>query len=487
MLKIQNVTGGYNGRNIVKEISFQVHEGEFFGILGPNGSGKTTLLKMISGILPITSGNVHVKEKDIVSYKTKDLAKLVAVLPQLTGETFSYTVEEIVQLGRYAHQDGLFQTISFEDEQIIHNVMKQTGIFDFRSKLLHELSGGEQQRVFLAQALAQQPAILLLDEPTNHLDLAYQKELLDLIKMMTKELKLTVLSVFHDMNLTALYCDRILLLDNGMAKKVGIPSEVIEEELIQQVYETKVKKHYHPTMPKPQLAIIPERMKEKNIIVNEDCLKRIDDCIVFDSPIPLKTMSSAVINPGVGWFQTFVNRHVSKDYQCENHHEEMAVFLTDKGFSLANTVGMMTAVMMEDAVWKYIEDDGFSVFIAITAGVGNAVDVSRGTVHLSKPMPGTINIWIFINGELSDEAYIQAITTATEAKVKVLQDLDIKDPLTKSTATGTSTDSILIAATQKGQFLQYAGTITSLGKVIGQGVYECTKAAIEKSKSRKFK
>ncbi|MGE8207342.1 adenosylcobinamide amidohydrolase [Heyndrickxia sp. NPDC080065] len=488
MLEIQGITGGYNGQSILKDVTFRVHKGEFFGILGPNGSGKTTLLKMISGILPVMAGSIYIKEKDISSYTTKELAKVISVLPQLAGEAFSYTVEETVQLGRYAHQNGWFQSLSKEDETIVKDVMIQTGVYDFRNQSLHELSGGEQQRVFLAQALAQQPKILLLDEPTNHLDLFYQKELLDLIKQMTKKNQLTVISVFHDINLTSLYCDRLLLLNNGKMEMVGTPNEVIKEEHIQQVYKTMVKKHYHPAIPKPQLALIPEQTTGKGEVkIDQSCLKRKEDYIVLESPIPLKTMSSAVINPGVGWFYTFVNRHVSKDYNCVDHHEEMAEYLTSKGFQLDNTVGMMTAVKMEDAVWEYIDEDEFSMFTVVTAGIGNAVDVSRGDVHSSEFLPGTINTWIFINGELSDEAFIQAIATSTEAKVKVLQDLKIVDPLTETNATGTSTDSILIAATQTGVKLQYAGSVAPLGKAIGPAIYRCTKEAIENSRGRTVK
>ncbi|KQL54252.1 ABC transporter ATP-binding protein [Heyndrickxia shackletonii] len=488
MLAVKKVTGGYKGRNIVKDINFNVQAGEFFGILGPNGSGKTTLLKMISGALPISKGSIHLLGKDIFSYSAKERARLVAVLPQLTGDGFSYSVQETVLLGRYAHQSGLFQMMSQEDEAIVKEVMIQTGVFKFKQKSLHELSGGEQQRVFLAQALAQRPKVLLLDEPTNHLDLAYQKELLDFIKKMTIENKLTVISVFHDINLTSLYCDRILLIENGRMEMTGSPSEVITEEHIQHVYQTIVKEHFHPTIPKPQLALIPNQMNaEADIMINDMYLKQKGDCLVLESPIRLKTMSSAVMNPGVGWFQTFVNRHVSKNYSCENHHEEMAAFLTSEGFLPENTVGMMTAVMIEDAVSEFVMDDGFSLFIVVTAGVGNAVDVSKGDVHSSGFLPGTINTWVFINGELSDEAYIQAIATATEAKVKVLHDLKIEDPLTGTIATGTSTDSILIAATQKGKRLQYAGSVAPLGKVIGPAVYRCIKKAIEKTRERTVK
>ena len=209
MLNVQHVSGGYSNESVLKDISFEVKRGELFGILGPNGSGKTTLLKMISGILPITTGEIYIKGKRLQEYSAKQLAQIVAVLSQHSSQSFSYTVKETVSLGRYAHQKGWFQTWSNEDEEIVQRVMNQTGVSAFQNKNIQELSGGEKQRVFLAQALAQEPEILLLDEPTNHLDLSYQKELLDLLKHWTTENGLTVISIFHDLNLAGLYCDRL--------------------------------------------------------------------------------------------------------------------------------------------------------------------------------------------------------------------------------------------------------------------------------------
>ena len=146
----------------------------------------------------------------------------------------------------------------------------------------------------------------------------------------------------------------------------------------------------------------------------------------------------------------------------------------------------MTAVVTEDVVSKVYEEDGCSILIVVTAGVGNAVDVVKSYEQkLELHQPGTINTWVFVNGNLTEEAFIQAIMTATEAKVKVLQDLKVLDPRTGTIATGTSTDSILIAATQKGGFFEFAGNITPLGSQIGKGVYECTKEAIQKSDRRK--
>jgi iron complex transport system ATP-binding protein len=486
MLNVQQIAGGYSDEIILKDISFEVQKGELFGILGPNGSGKTTLLKMISGILPFAKGDIFISGKRLQQYNSKQLAQIVAVLSQHSSQSFSYTVKETVSLGRYAHQTGWFQTWGEQDEKIVQRVMKQTGITSLQHKTIQELSGGEKQRVFLAQALAQEPEILLLDEPTNHLDLSYQKELLDLLKHWTTETGLTVVSIFHDLNLAGLYCDRLLLLENGTININHIPNEVLREERIRDVYHTNIQKTPHPRVPAPQMVLIPdERQDKEKIQIDEGLLRVTNELIELRSPAPLRTMSSGVVGSGTGWHHTFVNRHVGKDYNCSDHRKEMTAFLKVNGFEPSETVGMMTAVFLNDVTFKHVEGSGFSLFVVVTAGVGNAIDSSKSEQHTFKQVPGTINTWIFVNGELTEEAFIQSIMTATEAKTKALHDLNIIDSVTGTIATGTSTDSILIAATQTGERLEYAGTVTDLGKLIGKAVYECTLEGIGKSQKRK--
>lgn len=486
MLTVQQLTGGYSSESVIKNVSFELNKGELFGILGPNGSGKTTLLKMLSGILPFEQGEILLKGKSLKSYPAKELAKIIAVLPQHSIQAFSYTVKETVSLGRYAHQKGWFQTWSNEDERIVLQAMKQTGVAHFENHYIHELSGGERQRVFLAQALAQEPEILLLDEPTNHLDLSFQKDLLDLLKGWTKDRELTVISIFHDLNLAGLYCDRLLLLENGEININHTPNEVLREERIREVYRTKIKKQPHPNVAAPQMVLLPKNLAEEkeNYWIDERLLEISAEHIVLRSPLPLRTMSSGVVGSGTGWHETFVNRHVDKDYDCSDHRKEMVEYLKNNEFEPAETVGMMTAVMLEDVSFKLYKEDSFAVFIIVTAGVGNAVDSTRSEQHFLQMSPGTINTWIFVSGDMTEEAFIQSIMTATEAKVQTLHELDVKDTTTGTIATGTSTDSILIAATQRGQRLEYAGTITPLGKLIGKGVAECTKEAIQKSRKR---
>ncbi|WP_251551832.1 adenosylcobinamide amidohydrolase [Neobacillus muris] len=486
MLNLKHVSGGYSGENVVKDVSFAVEKGELFGILGPNGSGKTTLLKMISGVLPIQSGEILIGGKKLQDYSQKQLAQKVAVLSQHSAESFSYTVKETVALGRYAHQKGIFQTWSKQDEAVVQRVMEQVGVGAFQDKNIQALSGGEKQRVFLAQALAQEPEILLLDEPTNHLDLSYQKELLDLLIHWTTENKLTVISIFHDLNLAGLYCSRLLLLEKGTIHIQHVPAEVLKEERIREVYQTSIQQQPHPTVAAPQMVLLPDfQRKNSPIEINESMLSVTPELITLKSPVYLRTMSSGVIGSGTGWHRTFVNRHVDKNYNCSDPIQEMAGFLRSKGYEPADTVGMMTAVYLEDVVFKGIAGEGFSIFVAVTAGVGNAIDVSQSEAHTYRLVPGTINTWIFVNGELTDAAFIQSIMTATEAKAKAMTDLKVADTMTGTIATGTSTDSILVAAAQAGRKLDFAGTITPLGKLIGKGVYECTSAAIQKSLKRK--
>ncbi|MCG7337300.1 adenosylcobinamide amidohydrolase [Sporosarcina sp. ACRSM] len=207
--------------------------------------------------------------------------------------------------------------------------------------------------------------------------------------------------------------------------------------------------------------------------------------VALHAPEPLRTLSSAVHNAGFGWYRTFVNRHVDAGYNSDDAKAEMAAYLERQGFSVTDAVGMMTAVKTDHVEIEAYEGDFGKVLIAVTAGVGNAVDVSASLTRDRETRIGTINTWIIVNGHLADEAFIQAIITATEAKAKALQGESITDPLTGTIATGTSTDSVLVAATQQGATIPYAGPITPLGKLIGHGVYDCTVRAIRTYKRAK--
>lgn len=479
MLQVEHVSGGYGREPVVRDVSFDVKKGEMLGILGPNGSGKSTLLKIISGILPKQGGTVTIDGRPDSSYTQKQFARKVAVLPQLHAHAFSHSVKDTVALGRYPHQSGLFSSWSDEDERAVQEAMDYAGITRYEDTPIELLSGGEQQRVFVAQALAQQAPVLLLDEPTNHLDIAHQQQLLDTIRNQAHQKGITVISVFHDINLAALYCDRLLLLKKGEVAAIGTPQEVLLEDEIASVYAARVKTQPHPEMPKPQLTLLPDLSGEiEPFTVTKELLTSHADHIVLQAEEPLKTLSSAVHNAGMGWYRTFVNRGVRADYHCDDVQAEMRQYLQSHGYHLTDTVAMMTAVNPNHREMEEYRTDACSIVVVVTAGIGNAVDVSEAWRREELPHIGTINTWVFINGYLSEEAFVQAMITATEAKTKALQDEGVLDPVSGTGATGTSTDSLLIAATQQGNPIPYAGPITEAGRLIGRGVHDCTVRAI---------
>ncbi|MFN7252135.1 MAG: adenosylcobinamide amidohydrolase [Anaerobacillus sp.] len=223
---------------------------------------------------------------------------------------------------------------------------------------------------------------------------------------------------------------------------------------------------------------------DKNILQNLKITQSIE-MIIVESPVLLKTLSSAIIGAGFNWVRTFVNRHVDKEYNYDDAEAEFKTYLSAKKIDFTETVGMMTAAKLEDVSFIQKNEKEFSVFVVVTAGLSNAVDASRSYYQNERRKTvGTINTWIFIKGNLTEAAFVQAMMTATEAKVKALQDEEVRDPVMKTIATGTSTDSMMIAGTQTGTEFNYAGTITSLGKTIGLAVYEATLDAIRSNRKR---
>ncbi len=485
MIVVEHLSGGYEDVPIVKDISFTVEKGKILGILGPNGSGKSTLLKVMSGILPAVEGTISIDGQSILSYNARALAKKMAVLPQLHANAFSNSVREAISLGRYPHQTGFFSSWSEQDEQAVQHAMLQTGIKRYEHTPMEFLSGGEQQRVFVAQALAQTAEILLLDEPTNHLDIAHQRQILDMVRQEAVECGLTVVMVLHDMNLASLYCDELLLMESGQMRALGAPHEVLIASQIEEIYQARVATYAHPEIPKPQITMMPAASDyQQRAVIRKEHFIITEHFIQLQSDIPLKTVSSAVHNPGIGWHNCLLNRSVPSDYVISDVKSEVNEFLQGGHFSPTNTVVMLTAVPTALVAINELAAPFGSVIVAVTAGVGNAVDVSRVHERQDKPYIGTINTWVIINGCLSEEAFFQAMMTATEAKTKALQSENIRDERSGTIATGTATDSLLIAATQKGEEMLYGGPITEVGKMIAKGVFETTVQAIRNYKKQ---
>ncbi|MFM9535482.1 adenosylcobinamide amidohydrolase [Lysinibacillus sp. IITD104] len=485
MIVVEHLSGGYEDIPIVKDISFTVEKGKILGILGPNGSGKSTLLKVMSGILPATAGTISIDGQNILSYNARALAKKMAVLPQLHANAFSNSVREAVSLGRYPHQTGFFSSWSTQDEQAVQHAMLQTGVKRYEHTPMEFLSGGEQQRVFVAQALAQAAEILLLDEPTNHLDIAHQRQILDMVRKEALECGLTVVMVLHDMNLASLYCDELLLMESGQVRAMGVPHEVLIASQIEEVYQARVTTYAHPEIPKPQITMMPAATNyQQRAVITKEHFTITEQYIKLQAELPLKTVSSAVHNPGIGWHNCLLNRSVLGDYVISDVKSEVSDFLKRENFSPTNTVVMLTAVPTALVAINEFSAPFGSLIVAVTAGVGNAVDVSRVHERQDEPYIGTINTWVIINGCLSEEAFFQALMTATEAKTKALQSENIRDERSGTIATGTATDSLLIAATQKGEEMLYGGPITEVGKMIAKGVYETTVQAIRNYKNQ---
>ena len=244
LLTIDGIDCSYGSINVLKDVKFAVKSGEFLGILGPNGSGKTTLLKSISRVLKPKKGVILIDDKDIYGMKTLDVARKMAVVPQVTAVSFDFSALEVVLMGRNPHM-ARFKMESKEDLAIAKNSMELTGTWEFADRPVTELSGGERQRVIIARALAQEPQILLLDEPTTHLDISNQLEIMDLIKCLCKTKKLLIVAVFHDFNLAARYCNSIILLKDGEIVAVGESNSTLTSENVRKVFsvDTIVKKH----------------------------------------------------------------------------------------------------------------------------------------------------------------------------------------------------------------------------------------------------
>ena len=239
MLKIENLSVSYGDLTILNDVSFELHPGEWLMIVGPNGAGKSTLINAVTGGVP-SRGSIFFEGRDVRAMKPYELARGVGVLAQSHYVGYSFSVEEVVRLGRYAYAPTIFSHHSGE-EQAVRAALEQTGMYDQRRQSVLTLSGGELQRTFLAQAFCQDPRLLLLDEPTNHLDLVYQKQVFELIQDWLKRKDRAVISVVHDLSLARAYGTRALLLDRGQVVADGPVTEVFSDEVLNRVYRMDVR------------------------------------------------------------------------------------------------------------------------------------------------------------------------------------------------------------------------------------------------------
>lgn len=230
-LRADRVSRKADGTLILDGVSLTPRPGTVTGLLGPNGSGKSTLLRLLAGVIAPDSGAVTLEDRPLDRLGRRTVARRVAVVEQQADTQVALTVLDVVRLGRVPHRRA-WSPATAADEASVRSALARTGLTDKADRPWHTLSGGERQRVQIARALAQEPRELLLDEPTNHLDIQHQLALLDLIT----ELRLTSVVALHDLNLAAMYCERLVVLKQGRVVANGTPREVLTESLIAEVY-----------------------------------------------------------------------------------------------------------------------------------------------------------------------------------------------------------------------------------------------------------
>ena len=230
-IQTNDIQVAFGSKAILHDISLDIRDKEFVGIIGPNGSGKSTFLKCLYRVLQPSGGKIYFDGSELSSLSHRDTALKMAVVAQHSTVNFDFSVLEMVLMGRSPYK-GLLDRDQIDDYEIARHALAQVGLSDFESRNFNTLSGGEQQRVILARALAQRTECLVLDEPTNHLDIKYQLELMTIVK----RLDATVVSAIHDLNLAAIYCDRIIALKDGHIVCSGTPQDVLSSDTIRHIY-----------------------------------------------------------------------------------------------------------------------------------------------------------------------------------------------------------------------------------------------------------
>ncbi|WP_304615612.1 ABC transporter ATP-binding protein [Paracoccus sp. (in: a-proteobacteria)] len=247
----QNLIWGVRRRTIVNDVSLTVAEGETLGLIGPNGSGKSSLLRLLAGLKSPGSGRVEILGQDIARVSRRALARQVAFVQQNATTDTNVSVRDVVRLGRTPHRSPLAGW-TMADEAAVSTALEQVDMVGLRGQAWQTLSGGERQRVHIARALAQSPRVMFLDEPTNHLDIHHQIEIL----RMVRRLDLTSIVALHDLNLAAMFCDRIVVLQGGRVVACGVPAEVLTRSLLQDVFRVEAEVTPGPLPGQPHIRFM---------------------------------------------------------------------------------------------------------------------------------------------------------------------------------------------------------------------------------------
>ena len=266
VLTFKDVKTGYGKKEIIHSFSAEIKKGEFVGLIGGNGAGKSTLLKTVYGLLPTLGGEILVHGVNNQDLSQRERAKQIAVVPQSFDIDYDFLVEDIVMMGRNPYL-SFKNKESQKDWDIVEQAMKVSNTLGFKGRLFNDLSGGEKQRVIIARAIAQETGILLLDEPTSALDLHHQIEVMEMIQNLNIEKKITVVAVLHDLNLAARYCERLIMIKDGLVIKDGLPQEVITHKSLSKLYGLTLLVKNNPIFRKPE--IIPLRITKSKTLNKE--------------------------------------------------------------------------------------------------------------------------------------------------------------------------------------------------------------------------
>jgi iron complex transport system ATP-binding protein len=252
MIKLHNVTAGYDRNDVLKGITLSIEQGDFTAILGPNGAGKSTLLYTLIGYLTLRSGDIIIRNKPQASWHKKELARVIALIPQETVLPFDYTVEEMVLMGRYPWLE-LMQNWSSRDRDIVEEVLDKLELQTLKDRYYSQLSGGEKQRVLLARALAQQTEVILLDESLSQLDINHQIEMMQLLSDINRKDGKTIILISHHLNLAANVSSRLVFLKDGRLIANGSPEQVLTQSSLKQLFDTELTLQINPLSNRPNL------------------------------------------------------------------------------------------------------------------------------------------------------------------------------------------------------------------------------------------
>lgn len=483
MIEARQLSGGYTQFN-VKEVNLSVERGQFVAILGPNGSGKTTLLKLLSGALAPKKGEVLLKGKPLNRYSTKEKAKLISVLGQEEQVAFDFTVEEVVALGRYPHQKGWFGLLSPQDRKKIEEALVMTRLVHLRHHPFYQLSGGEKQRVLLAKALAQEAEALFLDEPTNHLDINFTIEMLDLLKTWQQSKGLTIVAILHDVNVAALYADRLALMQQGQLQLVEEIDQLKDAGPLEQLYTMKVEPVAHPRLDRPQFMYTSQQcFKDNKTLSLADAyqLKQNKHFFHLHFKVPFKVMSNCQWGSGIRWARHFCHFFLSHDQRdadwrkgIPRPEERLEGLLHQWGIPPHQAAGAITYAQLEHYV--LVEKQVESPLLAVITVACPTEDV-KSYLKASVPENKLVSVMLFIDGFLDDGALVQGLIVAEQAKSRAMAEQGILPAKANGANENQDREIMMIAVTQRGKGTMDSG-IKPFYQTVDQLVYQAVKKAL---------